>query len=92
MELTEELKVKWVEGMTRVYGSNVRFRLDVMWPGLSICWCMILLNEFRQDLWLRRVMATQKLPEERNKIMLNQLNQSRKMLSRIRSQYREFPF
>lgn len=92
MNLANKLKTTWVHGALEIFGSGVRPRLEIMWPYLGICWCLILLNEFREDVWLRRTRASYRGPEKQNEIMLCQLEKSRNLLSWINLNYREFPF
>ena len=92
MNLSNELKTNWIEGSERLFGSDAIVRVKVMWPLLGLCWCLMLLNVYRRDIWTRRVLAQSSIGSERNQIQDRQLRQSRKLLIELNEQYQEFPY
>jgi hypothetical protein len=57
MNLSVEQKSFWLRGALNIYGENVTKRLTVCRPLYGLIWCLILLNDFRSDIWERRLMA-----------------------------------
>lgn len=83
MELSKEIQKMWVEGTVTIYGSTIIPRLVALWPLFGLCWCLILLNEFRRDGWVRRKRAVRIEEVDRDKVLAAQINKSRKLLSII---------
>ena len=48
-----------------------------MWPMLGLCWCLILLNEYRKDIWARRAEIVGLDPKNRNIMLDRQLKLSK---------------
>ena len=93
MQLDDGLKSEFVAGAESIYGSNVIERLKIMWPVLGLCWCLIILNEFRSDLWVRRIGASGTVTANSKVLTLdNQLNKSRAILEMVKLNYQNFPF
>jgi len=87
MKLPANLKEKWTEGIRQIYGPDVIVRLRIMWGLIGISWCLILLNEFRADYWLRRTRAIGNEQLEQSLVLEKQLDCSRCLLSEIKSNY-----
>jgi len=92
MHLSNELKAKWMTGTEKLFGSQVTVRVRTMWPLLGLCWCIIMLNVYRRDIWLRRVHARSGQEKELDQTKSRQLNRSRNLLNELREQYRKFPY
>ena len=91
MNLSTELKNDWIEGTKILFGSETMDRAKVMWPLLGLCWCIILLNVYRSDIWLRRTQAQGGIDSEREQIQSRQLNRSERLLIELNEGYQEFP-
>ena len=83
MKLSKEIQEKWVEGAVSIYGPLIIQRLVSLCPLFGLCWCLILLNEFRRDGWVRRKRAVRAEEEDRDKVLAVQINKSRELLSII---------
>lgn len=92
MVLNSALKQQWIEGTVKIYGEEILERLRLAWPMIGLCWCLILLNEYRGDVWLRRCAANAEKSRHREAILTTQLRRSRDLLGMIRDRYEQFPF
>ena len=92
MELDSTLKRKWIDGAVKIYGEEILERLQLAWPMIGLCWCMILLNEYRTDVWLRRCVANSEKSHHREAILAAQLKRSRDLLEMISDRYEQLPF
>ncbi|EMO63646.1 hypothetical protein LEP1GSC133_0031, partial [Leptospira borgpetersenii serovar Pomona str. 200901868] len=54
MNLQEDERNYWKNGMFSIFGDFLEKKYEVTWAMYSLCWCLILLNEFRKDIWIRR--------------------------------------
>jgi thiamine kinase-like enzyme len=87
MEINSKLKQQWYEGAVKIYGQEILDRLRLAWPMIGLSWCLILLNEYRSDIWLRRCAANAEKFTRREEILATQLKRSRELLARINSSY-----
>ncbi len=90
-ELTEGLKFQWIDGIHRIYGWEVIIRLSKMWGLIGLCWCLILLNEYRTDFWLRRTRAQGCQNLDRTVILDQQLKKSQAVLADVKLNYKSPP-
>jgi hypothetical protein len=81
MDLTVELKKRFLESMSDVYRADQTFavRLQAGLPLYAMRWAMILLNEFLPERWARRVMAGAR--GDRDAILKAQLGKARAMVT-----------
>lgn len=89
VDLNGEWRLKWEHGMFTIFGEKARERYVVSRPIYALCWCLILLNEFRNDVWLRRISANRSKSDQRARILEQQLQKSKRMLDSIRKDYAE---
>jgi hypothetical protein len=89
MNLNQETIVKWFDGTVKIYGRNIIPRLKAAWPLYALCWTLIYLNEFRDDVWERRVFANPDKIKAREIILKQQLNSSKALLTKIRNNYND---
>ena len=87
MNLSTEQKRAWVEGTFEIYGIDILERLRLTWPMVALSWCLILLNEYRDDVWDRRLAANPNKSGQRLEILSAQLSRSRALLTKISSNY-----
>ncbi|MBL09666.1 MAG: phosphotransferase [Acidiferrobacteraceae bacterium] len=92
MQLSKELRSLWIDGAKDIFGKIVIERARVMWPMLGLCWCIILLNEYRKDIWARRTEIVGLDPKNKNIMLDRQLKLSKKYLQRIKETYKDFQF
>ena len=92
MNLSEKMKSKWLLGAVRIFGYEIMPRLRVMWPYLTLCWCLILLNEYRSDIWARRAAAAEITVSPSSERLAKQLFRSKTLAAKIAGSYREFPY
>jgi hypothetical protein len=91
MELDANLKQQWIDGAIKIYGKEVLDRLRLVWPMIGLSWCLILLNEYRDDIWLRRCAADADKLIHREAILATQLKRSRDLLVKINAGYLQPP-
>ena len=92
MNLTNSQKKHWIKGAEKIFGSIMLRRMSLMWPLLGLCWCLILLNDFRQDYFLRRNgSAGEQATINRSRLMY-QLTRSEQLLGEIQSQYKNISY
>ena len=87
MKISSKLKKQWISGALKIDGEEILERLRLAWPLIGLSWCLILLNEYRDDIWSRRCIANQNKSHRREKILVTQLNRSRRLLNRINKTY-----
>ena len=87
MKLPPNLKEGWIDGAIDIYGGDVSERLRLIWPLVGLSWCLILLNEFKDDIWQRRCSGDRSKLEARKEILELQLDKSRALLKAINQQY-----
>ena len=92
MNLNSQMRQAWLDGTTEIFGISMRNRLEVMWPGLALCWCLIMLNEHKNSGWIRRKAAANLQANSRPRVLDQQLAKSRRMLEMTSTQYQKFPF
>ena len=80
MELNREMRKLWFRATLKLYGDRLLPRLNASWPLYGLCWVLILLNEFRSDVWARRRAADPTLTDSRVDLQLQQLERSRQLL------------
>ena len=83
MELNREMLKLWFQATLKLYGDGLLPRLNASWPLYGLCWVLILLNEFRSDIWARRCAADPTLTDSRVDLQLRQLERSRQLLKFI---------
>ena len=83
MELSISIRKYWFKETLKLYGNSLLSRLNASWPLYGLCWVLILLNEFRNDVWERRYGAKPATAEERLDLQVKQLFRSRNLLKYI---------
>jgi hypothetical protein len=86
-----EIQKQWFNGVVSIYGPSLTRRLVSLWPLFSLCWCLILLNEFRRDGWVRRRRAMGIDDSARDRILGDQIDKSRSLLTLIDESAGVFP-
>ncbi|HLH98938.1 MAG TPA: phosphotransferase [Xanthobacteraceae bacterium] len=78
-ELAQRYRAK-VEAALAPIDSGLSFRIDLLFPSMVLIWCLILLNEFLPERWIRRAIAGQ--GDDRKAVQARQLQKARDMFSR----------
>jgi hypothetical protein len=93
MSLTENLKRRFVDGMTGVFSDDPQFqiRLKALYPLFGLKWCLIFLNEFIPMDMQRRGFA-QGITSDKTALRLGQLVKAKTLTQKIRDSYKEFPY
>ena len=73
-------KIFWLKNSVKIYSPNVLKRLPALLPLYGLCWSLIFLNEFKDDVWQNRIQANNQNKHKREKILRNQLSQSKTLL------------
>jgi len=93
MDLTDDLKKRFVTGSCSVFEDNKKLsqRLEIVYPFFGLKWCLIFLNEFVPEDLKRRNFAQNSLGNQKQ-LQERQLGKAKKMLSRIKETYKDFPY
>ena len=89
MNLTEEQLSFWLSGAIKIYGYHLTERLNMCRPLYGLIWCLILLNDFRSEVWERRLLADASKRFRKNNILSQQLSKACALLQEIRRNYLE---
>jgi len=81
--LNQEMRKYWFQSTLKLYGDELLHRLNASWPLYGLCWTLILLNEFRRDIWERRHAANPSLTDSRVALQQLQLKRSSNLLQFI---------
>jgi len=85
----------WVMLMTNTFAkvdSSFSQRLAISWPLYGLCWCLIMLNEYRKTDWQRRIQSKGYSQQEYSDVKLEQLQKAKDLLGFIKLNYQEFPY
>ena len=85
MHLSENEKKLWIQEATLIYGTGMLRRMQILGPMLGLCWCLILLNDFRKDYSIRRRKAFGSLNKSDMAAQERQLIRSQQLLIEINS-------
>ena len=84
MELSLSIRKYWFQKTLKLYGNDCLLsRLNALWPLYGLCWVLILLNEFRSDVWERRCGANPSTSNAHLDVKVQQLVRSRNLLKYI---------
>jgi hypothetical protein len=87
MNLTKQIEQSWFKGVSEIYGADLLERLIAAWPLYGLNWCLIILNEFKNDVWNRRCLANDTKRNNRQSHLSNQLTKAKIKLENIASTY-----
>jgi len=88
MNLSKEIEEFWFQESAKIYGHELIDRLRAVWPLHGLNWCLIILNEFKEDVWERRCSADNEKKWHRKEILSVQLIKARKKLNNLIMQYK----
>ena len=94
MNLKPAYKTQWLGGMFAIFDHEPELlqRFRAAWPLYGMRWALIMLNEFRQDGWQKRVHAKQELQQGRKQKQQQQLQKATEVCERIRREKMECPY
>ena len=94
MDLKLAQKRYWLSGTLAIFGQDeeLRRRFRAAWPLYGLRWALIILNEFRQDGWQKRVHAKRELQYKREHTQRQQLEKAAEVCGRIREENLECPY
>lgn len=93
MSLSEQLKQRFVEEIFVRFENYNKLpqRVEIVCPLFGLKWCLIILNEFLPEPWLRRNFASD-VDLDKESLRAKQLSKAKQMLSKLRSEYEHFPY
>ena len=94
MQLSSQFKQRFCQECLSLYQSDGEFltRLKLLYPLYGLIWCLILLNEFKQNDWQRRRHAGIYKDKKYQQIKQQQLDKAKHQLSIILNTYQRFPY
>lgn len=94
MDLEPTHKTQWLKGMFAIFDQDRELpqRFRAAWPIYGLRWALIMLNEFRQDGWQKRVHAKQELYHSQKERQYRQLRKAEEICERIREEKMECPY
>jgi hypothetical protein len=88
MSLSNQLEQLWFSGVSTIYGKHLLNRLSAAWPLYGLNWCLIILNEFKDEVWNRRCAADERKLNQRELHLSTQLAMSKKKLDNLAMSYK----
>jgi hypothetical protein len=88
MNLSSQLEKLWFFGVSEIYGEDLIDRLRASWPLYGLNWCLIILNEFKDDAWTRRCTADERKLNQREFQLSTQLTKSKNKLDNLALSYK----
>jgi len=88
MNLSNELEQIWFSETSDIYGKQLLGRLSAAWPMYGLNWCLIILNEFKDEVWSRRCSADNSKKNFRDEHLTAQLLKSRNKLNELSKNYK----
>jgi hypothetical protein len=91
MNLHWSHKRRWVKGMLALFKDDEAMsqRFKAAWPLFGMRWVLILLNEYLDDGWSKRVHARRELQGQKKQCQARQLEKSLRMCEEIRVHQKE---
>jgi hypothetical protein len=88
MNLSNELEQIWFSETSEIYGKQLLERLRAAWPMYGLNWCLIILNEFKDEVWSRRCSADDSKKNLRDEHLTAQLLKSKYKLNMLADNYK----
>ena len=83
MNLSDEMKLSWIDGALNIYGSTLANSFFVSAPLYGLIWCLITLNDFRPDIWIRRSQADLSKQDDKQVILAEKIERASNLLRDI---------
>ena len=93
MNLDLKLKKKFVDNMLSIFSSDnpLKYRFEILYPLFALKWCLICLNEFLPNNFMKRKFAYRQNLDKID-ILKQQLLKAKKILDIVEQTYKEFPY
>ena len=88
MNLTKEIEQLWFSEVSEIYGKHLLGRLSAAWPMYGLNWCLIILNEFKDEVWSRRCSSDDSKSNFRDEHLATQLTKSKNKLNALAANYK----
>jgi len=88
MNLTKEIEQLWFSEVSEIYGKHLLDRLSAAWPLYGLNWCLIILNEFKDEVWSRRCSSDDSKSNLRDEYLSTQLAKSKNKLNALAANYK----
>ena len=88
MNLTKEIEQLWFSEVSEIYGKHLLGRLSAAWPMYGLNWCLIILNEFNDEVWSRRCSSDDSKSNLRDEHLATQLAKSKNKLNVLAVSYK----
>ncbi len=88
MNLTKEIEQLWFSEVSEIYGKHLLGRLSAAWPMYGLNWCLIILNEFKDEVWSRRCSSDDSKSNLRDEHLATQLAKSKNKLNALATIYK----
>jgi hypothetical protein len=94
MELDIERRKQWTEGALTIFSTDAEIgqRLVAAWPLYGIRWALIMLNEFRDDGWQKRLYAKRELKGRYVERKSKQIRKAKGVCSFLEDNQLEIPY
>ena len=89
MKLTNYQVKYWIDKTCHFYGHTTKKRFNLVRYLHGLFWCLILLNDFVDKDWAKRVFANRNKKIFRNSVLHNQLEKAEKLFEKINFQFNE---
>jgi hypothetical protein len=94
MNLSNSQKKIWLKGAFEIFKKdpNIHERFHAAWPLYGLRWSLILLNEFLESGWQKRVYANINLKNQQESKLESQLNKAKNICGQIQLESMECPY
>jgi thiamine kinase-like enzyme len=94
MSLSDYQKNIWLKGASKIFKKdpNLNERFHAAWPLYGLRWSLILLNEFLNEGWQKRVYANTDLQNQQKSKLVDQLNKAKVICGQIQLANMECPY
>ena len=89
MNLSADQISYWQAGALKIYGEDLINRLNLFRPLYGLLWCLIILNDFRLEVWERRILADESKKMNKEEILMEKLNKANVLIDNIKYNYLE---
>jgi hypothetical protein len=94
MKLKNLQKIDWLKGAISIFDSDPELvlRFKSAWPMYGLRWSLILLNEFVNEGWQKRVYANVNLKYQYENRLIGQLNKAKQICEQVQETNMECPY
>lgn len=84
MNLNSKQKEHWILEISRHFSEEILQRFNLFKSLYGLIWCLIILNEFRSEIWERRNLANPDKEREKSFLLKGQLNKAIELFNSIK--------